>query len=176
MLFDWCKNIWKIYDEVIWGNLLNYIWVFKRLEKRDFTDGSRWHTIIFFLQSDLFEGNCLSSDLIDGFVYHAISSLSQFIKFLVSIYLRGRLDELLLLSHLLLSWGCSACWGTSLLIRSTRDKGVGSLINLILWLRRQWLRCLTVSRCTAQLRLMCGWQIFHITILNVDYIQFIYSI
>ena len=168
--------MWDKFKEVIWRNLLNNIWVFKRLEKWDFTDGSRWHTIIFFLQSDFFEGNSLSCYLIDGFVYHAISSFSQLIKFLVSIYLWSRLDELLLLIHLLLSWRCSAAWGSSLLVCSSRDKRVGSLIDLILWLRRQWLRCLTVSRCTAQLRLMCGWQIFHITILNVDYIEFFYSI
>ena len=150
--------------------------MFQRLKKRYFTDGSWWHAIIFFLQSDLFKSNSLSSELINGFVYHAISSFSQFVKFLVSIYLWGRLDKLLLLSHLLLSWWCSASRGSSLLIYSTRGKLVGSLINLILRLRIQWLRCLIVSRCTAQLRLMCGWQIFHITILNVDYIQFLYSI
>jgi len=80
----------------------------ERFEQRYLADGGRWHSVVFLFESDFFERDCLSRELVDGFVYHAIGSLSQFVQFLVPVDLRRWLDELLLLLLWLLLIRCLA--------------------------------------------------------------------
>ena len=37
--------------------LLNNIWMLKVLQERDLSNSSTWYTIVFLLESDLFDGN-----------------------------------------------------------------------------------------------------------------------
>ena len=84
----------------------------KALEKRNLSDCSRWNSIVFFFEADLFECDCLSRDLIYGLVDDTIGAFTEFVELLVAIYLRGRFDELRVLLRSLLS---------------TRQLGVGGL-------------------------------------------------
>ena len=45
-----CVFFFKLY-------LLNNIWMLKVLQERDLSNSSTWYTIVFLLESDLFDGN-----------------------------------------------------------------------------------------------------------------------
>ncbi len=54
-------------------------------EQTDFTDGSRWNSIIFLLKSDFLESHHLASDKISALVDDTVSSLSELLLALVAL-------------------------------------------------------------------------------------------
>lgn len=66
---------------------LNYVRMLKVLEEGDFSDGSRWDTIVLFLKPDLLNCYEFSSLLVQSFINDTVRSLSQLFKFLVLVQL-----------------------------------------------------------------------------------------
>ena len=56
--------------------LLNDVWVLEVLEKRDFSDGGGWNTIVLFLEPDFLDCYVFSCLLVESFVYYTVCSLS----------------------------------------------------------------------------------------------------
>ena len=65
--------------------LLDNVRVLQAFEERDLSDCGARYSIVFLLESDLFEGDDLSSDFVLSFVHYTIGALSELLKFLVSI-------------------------------------------------------------------------------------------
>ncbi len=56
-------------------------------EKRDFSYGSRWDTVVLFFKADLFQCHGLPGNLIDSLIDHTIGALAELIELLVSVNL-----------------------------------------------------------------------------------------
>ena len=66
---------------------LDYVRVPQPLQKADFADGRRRYTIIFFLQSDLFQSHDLASLQVAALIYDTIRAFSKLLLALVTVQL-----------------------------------------------------------------------------------------
>ena len=131
-------------------NLLDNVWMFKTLKKWNFTDCSGWHTVVLFFKSDLFQSDGLTGDLVNCLINDTIRSFTKFVKLLIPVDLRGRLDELLLLSLWLLGTWSLLTWRdhTRWRLLSTNILGLKRLsISWSLWLGAQACCCVLIGVC-----------------------------
>lgn len=95
-------------------NLLDNVGVPESFEETDLTDGRRWHTVVFFLQSDFLQGHDRPSLQVTALVHDTVGTFSKLLLTFVTVQLRGFLHEsrrlwLLLDGHLrihIFSGGC----------------------------------------------------------------------
>ena len=64
-------------------DLLDNVWMLEVLQQTNLSDCCTWDTIIFLLQSNLLDGNDLTSLSVFGFVDDTVGTLSQFVQLLV---------------------------------------------------------------------------------------------
>ena len=71
------------------------VWMFKSFEEGDFSDGSRRHSIILFLQSDFLQGHDLARLQVLALIHDTISALTELLHILVALELVRVLHKLL---------------------------------------------------------------------------------